>query len=95
MWRSDNGEVGGQLKKWGQKKPSRKPPAIRALILTTQVHIFCFFHKYIYICPENPEGNPSYHIGSMNMGYMGYDILPTLPGLELLTCSVTCARRFH
>ena len=40
---------------------------------------------------EYPEGIRVIN-GSMNMKY---DIYPTLSGLELATCSVTSARRFH
>ena len=38
--------------------------------------------------PENPEGTRAIVV-SMNMEY---DIYPTLPGLELTTCSVASAR---
>ena len=38
---------------------------------------------------ENPEGT-QVTLGSINMGY---DIYPTLPGLELTTCSIPSACR--
>ena len=41
--------------------------------------------------PKNPE-ETRLIVGSMNMGY---DIHPTLLGLELATCSVTNAHQFH
>ena len=45
--------------------------------------IFVSSHMY----PENPEGTRVI-VGSMNMGYYIY---PTLPGIELTTCSIPIA----
>ena len=60
---------------------------------TSFAHLFLFF-KHIFVSShmylENLEGNQVI-VGSMNMGY---DIYPTLPGIELTTCSVPNARRF-
>ena len=56
--------------------------------------MFCFFNTIFvssHMYPEKPEGTQVI-IGSMNMGY---DIYPTLPGIELTTCSVSSACRFH
>ena len=41
--------------------------------------------------PENLEGTRVI-VGSINIGY---DIYPALPGIELTTCFVPSARRFH
>ena len=49
--------------------------------------LFVSTHMY----PENPEVIQLI-IGSMNMGY---DIYPTLLGIELTTCSIPSACRFH
>ena len=49
--------------------------------------IFVSSHMY----PENPEGTQVI-VGSM---YMGYDIYPSLPGIELETCSIPSACQFH
>ena len=48
--------------------------------------VACFFNTIFvssHMHPENPEGTQVI-VGSMNMGY----IYPTLPGIELTTCSV-------
>ena len=52
-----------------------------------------FFARILYqaICTGNPEG-ARVIVGSMNVGY---DIYPTLTGIELTTYSVPNARRFH
>ena len=40
---------------------------------------------------ENPEGTQVI-VGSMNVEY---DIYPTLPGIELTTCSVSSGSQYH
>ena len=58
------------------------------------IRFFLFFFNTIFVSshmyPENPEGTQVI-IGSMNMGY----IYPTLPGIELITCSVPSGSRSH
>ena len=62
---------------------------------STRLQLFFFFINTIFVSshmyPENPEGTRVI-VGSMNMGY---DIYPTLPGIELTTCSIPSACRFH
>ena len=57
-------------------------------------HSYVVFFQHIFrICtlyPENPEGTRVI-LSSVNMGY---DTHPTLPGIELATCSVASPLRF-
>ena len=62
-------------------------PAVVAVLSIFLNTMFASNHMY----PENPEGTQVI-VGCMNMGY---DIYQTLPGIELTTCSVPSARRFH
>ena len=52
-------------------------------------HIFCIKSRMYPI--KNPE-KTQVIVGSMNMGF---DIYPTLPGIELTTCFILIVRQFH
>ena len=54
-------------------------------------YFFFFFQHNFCVKPENPEGTQLIVV-SMNMIY---DMYPTLPGIELTTCSVPSASRSH
>ena len=67
-------------------------PSIRTLRVGEEyIYVVIFFNTIFlssHMSPENPKGTQVI-VGSMNMGY---DIYPTLPGIELITCSVDLTR---